>query len=132
MSQENYPPGFKYSSEHSWLELGKDGIGIIGITNYAQSQLKKIVYVELPELGVSVQFMEPFGTIESVKATNDLYSPINGKVVEINTSVINNPQIINEDPYGKGWLITVKVTDLSEIGRLMSSQDYKLLLGVKG
>ena len=100
------------------------------ITHYAQQQLKDVVFIELPEIGTKVVYMEPFGEIESVKATNDLYSPVSGTVIEINEILRDEPGIVNQDPYGKGWMIVVELTNPPELGPLMSAEEYRVL--VKG
>ena len=124
-----YPQELKYNAEHTWLRLEGDDRGRIGITHYAQEQLKEVVFVELPEVGTEVTYMEPFGVIESVKATNDLYSPVSGEVIEVNQNLENEPGTVNQDPYGKGWMIVIKITNPSEIDKLVSSAEYQALLG---
>lgn len=100
----------------------------MGITYYAQEQLKEVVFVELPEVGTEVTQMEPFGVIESVKATNDLYSPVSGEVVEVNHALETEPGLVNQDPYGKGWMIVVRMTNPAEIDFLISAEDYQTLI----
>lgn len=123
-----YPPELKYNAEHTWLLPEKDGLGRVGITVFAQEQLKEVVYVDLPEVGAMVTFMEPFGVIESVKATNDLYSPVSGVVVEVNKTLSDEPGIVNRDPYGKGWMVVIKMSDPSELDRLMQAKEYQQLI----
>jgi len=105
--------GLYYSKEWTWVKI-EDGKARIGITDYAQKQLREIVFAELPSVGDEVVKGEPFGTVESVKSVSDLVAPINGKIEEVNEEVVDNPQIINEDPYGKGWLIVVSPSNLDE------------------
>lgn len=124
-----YPQELKYNEEHSWLSLEGDGRGRVGITHYAQEQLKEVVFVELPEVGTEVSHMEPFGVIESVKATNDLYSPVSGEVVEVNSALEDEPGLVNRDPYGEGWMIVVRLTDPAEVDRLISADEYRALVG---
>ncbi len=119
----------KYNAEHSWLRLEENDRGRVGITHYAQEQLKEVVFVELPEVGTEVSHMEPFGVIESVKATNDLYSPVSGEVVEVNHSLEDEPGLVNRDPYGEGWMVVVKLTNPAEIDLLISAAEYQALLG---
>ncbi len=119
----------KYNPEHSWLRLEGNDRGRVGITHYAQEQLKEVVFVELPEVGTEVSHMEPFGVIESVKATNDLYSPVSGEVVEVNHSLEDEPGLVNRDPYGEGWMVVVKLTNPAEIDLLISAAEYQALLG---
>ena len=124
-----YPEGLKYNEEHTWLKLEGDGTGRVGITTYAQEQLKEVVFVELPEVGDAVVKMEPFGVIESVKATNDLYSPVSGEVVEINPALEAEPGTVNRDPYGDGWMIVIRLSDAGEVDSLTSAEEYRRQLG---
>lgn len=124
-----YPSELKYNEEHSWLRLEGDKLGRVGVTHYAQEQLKEVVFVELPEVGAGVSYLEPFGVIESVKATNDLYSPVSGEVVEVNNTLVDEPGLVNEDPYGKGWMLVVRMTNTIELDTLISSEEYRTLVG---
>lgn len=124
-----YPSELKYNEEHTWLRLEGDELGRVGITHYAQEQLKEVVFVELPEVGTEVSHMEPFGVVESVKATNDLYSPVSGEVVEVNNALVDEPGLANEDPYGKGWMLVVRMTNTVELDNLVSSEGYRKLVG---
>ena len=124
-----YPPELKYNAEHTWLRLEGDEQGRVGITHYAQEQLREVVFVELPEVGTEVSHMEPFGVIESVKATNDLYSPVSGEVVEVNHALEDEPGLVNHDPYGRGWMIVVKMTNPAEVDLLISVAEYRALVG---
>ena len=128
MKSDMYPRELKYNAEHSWLKLEEDNRGRVGITPYAQEQLKEVVFVELPEVGTEVSHMEPFGIIESVKATNDLYSPVSGEVCEVNDALENEPGLVNEDPYGKGWMIVIKMTNSTEVELLISADEYQALV----
>lgn len=124
MSQSQFPPQLRYNPEHSWLKLEGNSLGRVGITHYAQEQLKKVVYIELPEVGARVEHMIPFGVIESVKATNDLYSPVSGEVVEVNTVLVDDPQMVNRDPYSAGWMIVVRLSNPGEVDELISAEEY--------
>lgn len=119
----DFPEGLKYSKEHEWV-LVEDDVAIIGITEFAQGELGDIVFVELPEVGEKISKDDPFGSLESVKAVSDIFAPISGSVVEINDDLKENPETVNEDPYGDGWMIKVQMTDLDELKDLMSSEDY--------
>lgn len=119
----DFPEGLKYSKEHEWV-LVEDDVAIIGITEFAQGELGDIVFVELPDVGEKISKDDPFGSLESVKAVSDIFAPISGAVTEINDDLKENPETINEDPYGDGWMIKVQMTDLDELKDLMSSQDY--------
>jgi glycine cleavage system H protein len=118
-----YPDGLKYSKEHEWV-LVEDKIAIIGITEFAQRELGDIVYVELPEVGEKVVKDDPFGAVESVKAVSDVFAPVGGAVVEINDTLPESPETINEDPYGDGWMIKVEMTDPDDLKDLMSAEEY--------
>ena len=117
------PPDRKYTEEHEWVLLDGD-TAVVGITHFAQDQLGDVVYVELPKVGDRVEQMKPFGVIESVKTASDLYAPVTGVVVEVNSAVVDEPQTVNDAPYEAGWLIKVKPDDPSEIERLMTAQQY--------
>ena len=123
-----YPQELKYNAEHTWLRLEGNDQGQVGITHYAQEQLKEVVFVELPDVGAKVTYMEPFGVIESVKATNDLYSPVTGEVLEVNHALEDEPGLVNKGPYGQGWMISVRITQPADIDLLISAEDYQALL----
>lgn len=122
-----YPEDYYYSEEHEWVKI-KDNTAIIGITDFAQKQLGDVVYVEVPEVGVKLKFHQSLGVIESVKAVSDIYSPLSGEVLQVNEDLNDNPEIINEDPHEKGWIIKLKVEDKSELEKLMSVSDYERFL----
>lgn len=123
------PEDLKYTKEHEWAKIEGD-IATIGITDFAQSELSDIVYVELPSIGTLVEQMQPFGSIEAVKTVADLYAPLTGEVIEVNEELETNPGIINEDPYGLGWMIKIRITNPEEIQSLLSAEEYKKLIGV--
>lgn len=118
------PDDRKYSKEHEWIRVDGEK-GTVGITDYAQKQLGDVVYVELPEVGAKVGAMEVFGTIESVKAVSELFSPVAGEVVEVNQTVMDSPELVNSDPYGDAWLIVVKIDDPSALDALMDAAQYQ-------
>ncbi|MBC8281412.1 MAG: glycine cleavage system protein GcvH [Chloroflexi bacterium] len=120
------PDDRKYTEEHEWVMIdgSNTGTAVAGITEYAQDQLGDIVFFELPKVGDSVAHLGKMGEVESVKAVSDLFSPINGTVTEINEKLLDHPELVNEDPFGEGWLIKVAMTDVAELDDLMSSQDY--------
>ena len=121
------PGDLKYSAEHEWVRM--DGnIAEIGVTVFARDSLGDVVFVDLPETGAKVEQFAKFGEIESVKAVSDLFSPISGKIIEINLGVVDNPSVINDDPYRSGWLIKVEITDPSQLDELMDSEAYKSML----
>lgn len=128
MNQKEY----QYTREHEWLCPEPQGKARIGITDYAQSQLGDIVFLDLPALGSQVRQFEKMGEIETVKAVSDLFSPASGKVLEINQAVIDDPGLINKDPYGTGWLIRIELDQPSELEALMSSDEYeKFIAGLR-
>ncbi|HLA39734.1 MAG TPA: glycine cleavage system protein GcvH [Candidatus Glassbacteria bacterium] len=118
-----FPKDLRYTKEHEWISL-EENIATIGITDFAQSELGDIVYVELPEVGDPVEALESFGTIEAVKTVSELFSPVSGTVEEVNEALADKPELINQDPYGDGWMIRVKVTEMPE-EELLSAADYK-------
>lgn len=120
-----YPEDLKYNPEHTWIRLDGSGFGRVGITDYAQRQLREVVFVELPEAGAEVTHMEPFGVIESVKATNDLYSPVSGQITEVNQALIDDPGLVNRDPYGEGWMVVIELHRPEEAEKLLSSEAYR-------
>ena len=125
------PEDLKYTKEHEWVSI-KDGVATIGITEHAQSELGEIVYVEIETVGEDVAKDEVFGTVEAVKTTSDLFMPLTGKVVEFNDQLNeeegDNPGLINEDPYGEGWIIKIEIADETEAAELLSAADYKNLI----
>jgi glycine cleavage system H protein len=116
-----YPESYRYTREHEWIEVGA---GKVGITDYAQSTLGDIVFVELPKVGATVEKGKVFGSVESVKAVSDLYSPVTGTVVEVNEELTTAPEKINTDAHG-AWLLKVKITDPSQVDELLSAEDYE-------
>ncbi len=121
------PEDRKYSKEHEWILVDGEN-GRVGITDHAQGALGDIVYVELPEVGATVTAMEVFGDIESVKAVSELFSPVSGEVVEVNSKVVDSPEMVNGDPHDDAWLIVVKMSDLSKLDGLMSAAQYQAYL----
>jgi glycine cleavage system H protein len=117
------PPDLRYTKEHEWVKVEGD-TGTIGITDYAQDQLGDIVFVDLPEPGTTVQYMQKFGEIESVKAVSELFSPVSGEVIEANTAIGDNPQLVNEEPFGGGWMLRVRLTNTTELEQLLSADQY--------
>ena len=120
------PENRKYTEEHEWVMIDESNsdIAVAGITDYAQDQLGDIVFFDLPKVGDAVAHLGKMGEVESVKAVSDLFSPINGTVTEINEKLLDHPELVNEDPFGEGWLIKVAMTDVAEMDGLMSSKDY--------
>lgn len=119
------PSEFKYTATHEWVSIDEEGLIIVGITDYAQSLLGDIVYVELPDVGLVLKAAEEFGVIESVKAASDLYSPLTGEIVAVNEALAANPALINQDPYHDGWLIKIKAEDSKDVEDLMDADEYE-------
>ena len=117
-------PNLKYTKDHEWISIDGDD-ATIGITDYAQGELGDIVYVEVDTLEETLQKEEVFGTVEAVKTVSDLFMPLSGEILEFNESLETNPEKVNEDPYNKGWMIKMKVSDLSEMDNLLSAEDYQ-------
>ena len=126
-----YPGNFYYSKDHEWIQI-KGNIGTVGITDFAQKQLGDVVYVELPQVGTKLEFHQSIGVVESVKAVSDVYSPLSGEVIEVNAELNDSPEVVNQDPHGKGWFIRLKIKDDSELEKLMSADEYeKFLEGIE-
>ncbi|MBV8708022.1 MAG: glycine cleavage system protein GcvH [Acidobacteriaceae bacterium] len=126
----SYPETYKYTKEHEWVNI-VDGEGTIGITDHAQHELGDIVFVDLPKVGAPVTKGHTFGSVESVKAVSDIYSPVSGEVTAINELLQKSPEKLNEDPHGDAWLIKVKLDATDEINELMSAPDYQTYIGAE-
>ena len=123
----NIPENLKYTKDHEWVLVDGDVV-TIGITDFAQSELGDIVFVEIETEGETIDKDEVFGTIEAVKTVSDLYMPVTGEIIEVNADLEDNPEVVNQDPYEGGWMIKIKMSDTSEIDTLISAEDYKALL----
>jgi glycine cleavage system H protein len=119
-----FPPELKYMESHEWARREGD-IVVVGVSDYAQDEIQDVVYVELPEVGTSTEQKKEFGVIESVKAAFDLYTPVSGEIVEINEELEDAPELVNEDPYGSGWMIKIQMNDSSELDNLLSVDEYR-------
>ena len=123
----NFPTNVRYTNEHEWIRLeGEEAY--VGITDYAQTQLGDIVFVDIPNEGETLEKGETFGSIEVVKTVSDLFLPIGGEIIEVNPALEDNPELVNNDPYGEGWIIRIKPTDVSEIDDLLDAEAYKQLI----
>ena len=122
------PNELKYTKDHEWVKLEGD-IATVGVTDFAQGELGDVVYVEVETLGENLEAEEVFGTIEAVKTVSDLFMPLSGEVLEINEAIEDEPEIVNEDAYGKGWMIKIKVSDSAKYDSLLSAEEYKALVG---
>jgi glycine cleavage system H protein len=123
-----YPDDLKYSKEHEWVKVSGNS-ATIGITHHAQDKLGDVVFVELPDTGKAFKQMAEFGVVESVKTVSTLYCPISGKVIEVNKALVKNPELINEDPYGRGWIIKIEMTSPADLNKLLSAEGYQKSLG---
>ncbi len=124
----NIPSELKYTKDHEWVAV-HDGIATVGITDFAQGELGDIVFVEFPEVGENFEAEEPFGTIEAVKTVADLFTPLSGEILEINENLDNEPDKVNSDPYGNGWIVKLKMSDSDEVNNLMDAISYEELIG---
>lgn len=127
----NIPEALRYTKDHEWIQLN-DGIATVGITDHAQGELGDIVFVEFPDAGETVTKDDPFGTIEAVKTVADLFAPVSGEIVEINDAIEDEPERVNSDPHGNGWLVKIKLSDTKEWEDLMSDSDYRTFLESQG
>lgn len=125
----NIPSELKYTKDHEWVKMEGD-IATVGITDFAQSELGDIVYVEVETLDETLVAEEIFGTVEAVKTVSDLFLPLSGEIIEFNSALEDEPEMVNKDPYGQGWMIKLKCSNLAEIDGLLSSEAYKALIGV--
>ena len=123
-----YPDQFRYTKEHEWIAV-EGGVGTVGITDHAQKELGDIVYVDLPKPGDLVEKMKVMGSVESVKAVSEIFSPVSGEVVEVNTALADAPEMLNQDPHGVAWLVKIKLRDPDELSDLLSASEYQAYLG---
>lgn len=122
------PSNLKYTKDHEWISVDND-IATVGITDFAQKELGDIVYVEVETEGEDIEQEEVFGSVEAVKTVSDLFMPISGEIIEFNENLESNPEEVNKDPYGKGWMIKIKISDTSQLNDLLSSDEYKNIIG---
>jgi glycine cleavage system H protein len=125
----NFPENLLYSKEHTWLQVDK-ATGTIGITEFAQSELGEIVYVELPRIGQLLKADEIFGSVEAIKTTSDLFMPVSGKVIEVNSALTKESELVNSDPFLKGWIIKIEISEQTEVNQLLSAEAYRELTGL--
>jgi len=124
----NFPSNLKYTKDHEWILVEGDQ-ATVGITDFAQSELGDLVFIDISTEGESLSHGEVFGSVEAVKTVSDLYMPVSGEVLEVNSNLDSAPETVNSDPYGDGWMVKIKLSDLSEINDLLSADDYKSLVG---
>jgi glycine cleavage system H protein len=121
----NFPDTLKYTKDHEWVRLAEDGIAYVGITDFAQSELGDLVYVDIDTIGETIDEGAEFGAVEAVKTTSDLFMPASGEVLEFNEALEEKPELINEDPYGEGWIVKIKLTAPEQLDELMDAAAYK-------
>ncbi|PKL86789.1 MAG: glycine cleavage system protein H [Ignavibacteriae bacterium HGW-Ignavibacteriae-1] len=124
----NFPENLKYTEDHEWVKL-EGNIGTIGVTDHAQGELGDIVYIDIPEPDATVNAGDSFGTIEAVKTVAEMYAPVSGKLVEVNSALNDAPETVNADPYGEGWIVKIELSNLAELDKLMDAAAYKAKLG---
>jgi glycine cleavage system H protein len=124
----SYPEDLKYTKEHEWIRDNGDGTATVGITDFAQSELGDIVFVELEPEGFVFDQDEVFGTVEAVKTVSELFAPVDGEIIKINEKLEMEPELVNEDPYGEGWMVKISVSDSSQLDNLMSSEEYEEII----
>ena len=124
----NVPANLKYTKEHEWIRLEGE-FAYVGITDYAQSELGEIVFVEVETVGETLNEGEVFGTVEAVKTVSDLYLPVDGEILEFNEALESNPELVNDDPYGKGWMVKIGVSDVAQLAALLTATEYEALIG---
>lgn len=125
----NFPEELKYTKEHEWIRSNNDGTATIGITDFAQSELGDIVFVELEPEGSEFDQDEVFGTVEAVKTVSELFSPVSGEIIAINSELEDDPELVNTDPYGQGWMVKIKLSDPSELETLLTQEAYLEIVG---
>ncbi len=127
MGKMNVPDGLLYTKEHEWIRID-DHLGTIGITDYAQDALGDVTFVELPKVGDSIRQFEAFSSVESVKAVSDVYAPMSGKIIKVNDGLMESPELINQSPYDKGWIVVIEISDENEKKNLMTASEYRKYL----
>ncbi|MGH9203329.1 MAG: glycine cleavage system protein GcvH [Vicinamibacterales bacterium] len=126
----SYPDSFRYTKDHEWVKVEGD-VGTVGITHHAQKELGDIVYVDLPKIGATVIQGNAIGSVESVKAVSDIYSPVSGEVIEVNTGLASAPEKLNQDPHGSAWLVKVRLSEPDDLKKLLSSVEYQEYVGAE-
>jgi glycine cleavage system H protein len=124
----NVPGNLKYTKDHEWIRIEGDS-GYVGVTDFAQGELGDIVFIEIETVGETLKKEEVFGTIEAVKTVSDMFMPLSGEILEMNPAIDESPDVVNKDPYGKGWMVKIRITDASEVASLLSPEKYRELIG---
>lgn len=124
----NFPAELKYTKDHEWIKIIDDKTALIGITNYAQGELGDIVFVDVPTVGKTLNAEDVFGTVEAVKTVSDLFLPVEGKILEVNSALGNHPELVNSDPYGEGWMVKIEMNNAADLDNLLSAEAYEQLV----
>ncbi len=124
----NFPAELKYTKDHEWIKIIDDKTALIGITNYAQGELGDIVFVDVPTVGKTLNAEDVFGTVEAVKTVSDLFLPVEGKILEVNSALGNNPELVNSDSYGEGWMVKIEMNNAADLDNLLSAEAYEQLV----
>lgn len=125
----NIPVDLKYTKDHEWIKVEGGNVAVVGVTDFAQGELGDVVYVEIETQGETIDKEEVFGTIEAVKTVSDLFMPVSGEITEVNSALDGNPESVNKDPYGAGWMVKIKMSNPSEMDGLLTAEQYKALVG---
>ena len=125
----NFPADLKYTKDHEWIKLVDDKNALIGITDFAQQELGDIVFVDINTVGKTLNAEEMFGTIEAVKTVSDLFLPVAGTILEVNSALNNNPELVNSDPYGEGWMVKIEISDTQSLDKLLDASAYEQMVG---
>lgn len=124
----NFPSELKYTKDHEWVKVIDGKTALIGITDYAQGELGDIVFIDIPTVGKTLNAEDVFGTVEAVKTVSDLFLPVDGKILEVNSALGNNPELVNSDPYEQGWMAKIEVSDIADIDKLLTAENYEQLV----
>lgn len=128
MERSLFPPNCRYFKEHEWVRLEPDGTGVVGITDYAQQELGDIVFLDLPAPGTRVTQFQKCGEVESVKAVSDIFSPVSGEVLQVNSRAVEHPELVNQEPYGQGWLFRMRLSHPADLNNLMTAEQYREMI----
>src|ERR1700760_3290321 len=125
----NFPSELKYTKDHEWLKMVDDKTAIIGITDFAQRELGDIVFIDISTVGKSLNAEDVFGTVEAVKTVSDLFLPVSGKIVDVNSALTDKPELVNNDPYGEGWMAKIEISEIDDVNNLLTAEAYEQLVG---
>ena len=125
----NFPSELKYTKDHEWIKMVDDKTALIGITDFAQHELGDIVFIDIATVGKSLNAEDVFGTVEAVKTVSDLFLPVSGKIVEVNSALTDKPELVNNDPYGEGWMAKIEISEIDDVNNLLNAEAYEQLVG---